>query len=157
VYCIAAGIGVAATPGRAAAQFVGGEAVNGECGRGAGGDHENEQEEPVIGAAAFGDRHDRQPFDAGLNRHATAHEQLHDRRQCVDEQARQDAGNQAKGCKKNHRGQRMSVGFLRAARRRGPRSAEKRDAEGAHKTRGRERRRKRQQGADGGYRQLEPP
>ena len=61
-----------------------------------GGRHdEQEHEKAVVGAAAFGDRHDREPIDADLHRHPVADESADHRRQGVDEQAGQDADDQA--------------------------------------------------------------
>ena len=56
---------------------------------------EQEHEQAVVGAAALGDRHDRQPVDPDLHRHPVADEAVHHRRQRVDEQPGQHAGDQA--------------------------------------------------------------
>src|SRR5216683_600802 len=52
---------------------------------------EDEDEEPVIRAAALAYRHDRKPGDDRLHRHAAADEALRQRRQRVDHETRQDA------------------------------------------------------------------
>ena len=80
-------------------------------------DDEHEDQQAVIGAAALGDRHDRQPRHAGLLRHAGADKRLHHRRQRVDDEARQDAGEQAERREDEHRREREAVGLLRAAAR----------------------------------------
>ena len=71
VYCVAGiGVGKAAVPGRRAAECVGGEAVDRRTPPASAENamKQNDQQ-AVVGAAAFGDRHDRQP---GRSRPAAA-------------------------------------------------------------------------------------
>ena len=57
---------------------------------------EDEDEQAVVGAAALGDRHDRQPGERASARGMRAADQpLHHRRQRIDDEAGQDAGQQA--------------------------------------------------------------
>ena len=71
-----------------------------------------EHQQAVVGAAALGDRHDRKPWHADLHRHARADQARTDRRQRIDEQAGQNAGDQAKRGEDAHRRKRKAVGLL---------------------------------------------
>ena len=96
-----------------------------EGGERAGYRDEQEDEQAVIGAAALGDRHDREPLTpdcAGIR----APTRLPNRRQGIDEEARQDAGEQAERSKQEHGGQREPIGLRRALGRRRARAAEER-------------------------------
>ena len=92
--------------------------------------HEQEHEQPVIRAAAFSDRDDRQERHAALRRHAGADHGSRDGRERVDEKAWKDAGEKAKRGKREHRGKREGVGFVRALCRLAARPAEEGNAEG---------------------------
>ena len=121
-----------------------------------GGD-EDEDEEAVIGAPALRHRHDRQPRDRRLRRHAAADHRLGHRRQRVDDEAGQDAEDEAEGGEAEHHAERPAVDLVRLRRRRRARPAEEGDAEEADEAGGGERRRQRQHGADGGDDDLEVP
>src|SRR5439155_12640851 len=123
------GVGMAAIPRRPTPDRMGGEAVNGVGGERSGGRDEQEDEKAVVGAAGFRDRDDRQPALAGLHRQAAGDKALDDRRQGVDDEAWQDAGEQAEGGEQGHRRQREAVGLPRRRRRRRSRATEERHAE----------------------------
>ena len=69
-------VGITAIPRRGAAQPVRRQAVDRPGGDRARYDHEDEDQEAVIGAAALDDRHDREPVDARLYRHARRRRRL---------------------------------------------------------------------------------
>ena len=79
---------------------------------------EHEDQQAVVGAAAFGDRHDREPV-----RRRSAPACARRRALCTTgasasmNEAGQDAGDQAERREDEHRGEREAVGLLRAARR----------------------------------------
>ena len=123
----------------------------------AGYGHEQEHEQAVIGTAARGDRHDREPLRAGLHRHVAADQRGTHRRQRIDEQAGQDSGEQAKRGEKEHRGKREASRFpcgLGGAR---ARPAEKRHAVGFDEAGRGKRRGQREQRADGRHQELQAP
>ena len=119
--------------------------------------HEEEHEQPVIGAAALGDGHDGEVRHAALRRHAGADHGLGHRRQRVDEQARQDAGDEAERGKTEHGGEREAVRLMRAPCGFGARAAEEGDAEGLDETGRGESCGERKQRADRGDEELQAP
>ncbi len=152
-----AGVGIAAIPGRRAAQPVRGEAMDGEGRERAGHDDEQEHEQAVIGAAARGDRNDREPLRADLHRHARADERGIDRRQRVDEQARAGFRRRGKAPPEASSPRAKSGRSPSRLRRPAARPAEKRHAEGFDEAGRGERRRQREQRADGRHQELQPP
>ena len=75
--------------------------------------HEQEDEKPIIGAAALGDRNDGEEGHVALERHARADHRLGDGRERIDEEAGQDAGQQTERGEREHRGEREAVGLVR--------------------------------------------
>ena len=122
-----------------------------------GNDHEQENEQPVVGTAALGDRHDREPRNANLHRHAGAHDRVHDRRQRINDEPRHNAYHQAKHGKEEHRGERNPVRFLGALRRRAARAALERHAERLDEAGGRKRGGERKHRSDRGHEKPEAP
>ncbi len=152
-----AGVGVAAVPGRSASQPVGGEAMDGEGGERARDHHEQEHQQAVIGAAALRDRHDRQPVDADLRRHAGADQHLHRGGQRIDEETGHDPHPQAERGAGKHGGERPAVDLVRSLGRCGAGAAEEADAEGTHEAGGGERGRECEQRPRGGHQELQSP
>ncbi len=75
----------------------GGEAMDGGGRQGMrGGRDEQQDQQAVVGAAAFRDRRDRQPGELRLQRHRPADRELHHRFQRIDDEARQHAGERDK-------------------------------------------------------------
>ena len=110
--------------------------MNRKGGDRAGQRHEDKDQQSVVGAAAFRDRHDGQPVETCLVRHAHADQCIGHRRQCIDENAGQDAGDKAQRGQKEHRSERNIVGLLRIRRSRCARAPQEAHAEGFHKTGG---------------------
>ena len=120
-------------------------------------DHEEKDEQAVVGAAALGDRHDREPGDAGLHRHAGADEAVHDRGEHVDEEAGKDAGDETEEGEREHRGQRVGIGLFCALGRDRARAAEEGDAEDLDETGRGQRRGEREQGARRRHQEFQSP
>jgi len=77
----------AAVPGGGAAYGAGREAVD-DIGRDRGGGRDEEKhDQSIIRTAALGNRHDRQPFYAGLRGHPCPGDALHDGRHGIDHEA----------------------------------------------------------------------
>ena len=79
------------------------------------------------------------------------------RRQRIDDEARQDSGDQAKRGEDEHRGEREAIGLVRALSRRRARPAEEGHAERLHEAGGGQRSRQRQQRADRRHQQFQAP
>ena len=118
---------------------------------------EHEHQQAIVGAAALGDRHDREPGCRRLRRHAVADQGLGHRRQAVDHQARQDAGQEAQRGQHQHRGEREAVDLVSLCGRRAARAAEEGDAERLDEAGRRQRRRQRQQRPDRRHQEFEAP
>ena len=86
--------------------------------------HEQKDQQPVVGAAARGNRDDRKPLPADLRRHVLADQRGTDRRQRINEYARQNADQQAQRRENQHRGERIGIGFGRGFSSRRARAAE---------------------------------
>ena len=150
-------VGIAAIPGRSTAQLVRGEPVDRKCGEQARHCHEDKHQQPVVGATTFHDRYDREPFEPRLDRHAVADQAFDDRRQRIDEEARQDSCDEAQGREEEHRGERPSVGLPRALGGSRAGTPKECDAERLDEAGGRKGRRECQHGADGGHQELQTP
>jgi len=118
---------------------------------------EEEHQQPVIGAAALRDRHDRKPGDTGLHRHSLTNEARDHRGERIDEIAGQDAGDEAERGQDEHRGERPAVGLARVSGGEHARAAEEAHPIGFDEAGGRERCRQRQERADSGHQQLQSP
>ena len=118
---------------------------------------EDEDEKPVVGAPALRHRHDRQPGDRRLHRHALSDQVLCDGRDRVDDEAWQDTGKKAEDEKSRHGGEREAVGFMRVRGGGRARPAEKRDAVGANEACCRKRGAERHHRADCRNQQLQAP
>ena len=149
VYCVGGRrIGIAAIPDVAPPHRAGGVAMDEHRGERAGDGEEKQDQEAVVGAAGVGDRHDRRPRQERLHRHARADEALHHRREHVDEQPRQHAGDEAERGQDEHGGEREPIDLLRALGLRRPRPAEEDHAISLDEAGGGERGRQREQRAD---------
>ncbi len=109
---------IAAVPDGAAARRPRRKAMDEHCGQHARADEEDQDDQAIVGAAALGDRHDRQP---GRGRPAAACARrsmpLHHRRQQVDDEAGQHAGEKAKRREHEHGGEREAIDLVRLLRR----------------------------------------
>ena len=85
--------------------------------------HKDEDQQSIVGAAAFRNRHNGEPGEPGLVRHGIADQRLGDRRPRVDEQAGQHPGNEAERGQEIHGGERIAVGILGVGRCRRARTA----------------------------------
>ena len=134
-------VGIAAVPCRRAAEPRRRQAVDDEGRQPPRQAHEHEHQKAVIGTAARGDRHDREPWCADLHRHARPDQRQADRRQRVDEQPGQDADEEAQQRQQRHGGEREAVGLDGGRCGRRARPAEERHAIGFDEAGRRERRR----------------
>ena len=90
-----AGFGKAAVPCGRSAQRVGRQAMDRRRGEHGGRDNEQEDQQTVVGTAAFRDRRDRQPWNLRLHRHTGAGHRQRDGFQRIDHGAGEDPGRQA--------------------------------------------------------------
>ena len=122
-----------------------------------GNGDENEQQEPVVGAAALRDGDDGQPGEYGLARHLLVHQRLDDGRERIDEIGRQNAGEETQCDENEHRSERGAVGFSRVLRYARSRPTEEGDAERLHEARGRQRRREGEESAHRRHEKFQHP
>ncbi len=116
---------------------------------------EDEQQQPVVGAATLGDGDDREPRERGLPRHLRSYERLDSRSQRVDEIAWQNAGNETEEGQREHRRQRKLIGFSCIVRDARSWPAEKRNPECLDEAGSRQSRGEGKQAADGGHQKLQ--
>src|SRR5690349_17800610 len=95
-----------------------GEAVDREGGEPCRRCDEEKDEEAVVGTAALGDRHNGEPGQLALPRHAGARELPNRRREVVDQKARDDADEEAQESQNDHRGECETVDLVSASDRR---------------------------------------
>ena len=131
--------------------------MNGKGRDRAGQQHEDENQQPVIGAAAFRDRHDRKPLHAGLMRHADADQALVTGASAsMKKPGTMPATRQSAARKYIAASELLSVSFAFAAA--GVRAtAEETHAERLDEAGGGERRRQCQQRADRGHQEFQSP
>ena len=122
-------VGIAAIPSRSAPEAVGCEAMNGNDGRACREQHKQKDQKAIVGAARFRDRNDGEEGHIALKRHAGANHCIGYGRKRIDEEARQDAGDEAERGETEHGGQREIVGLMRALGGFRARAPKKSDAE----------------------------
>ena len=104
------GVGKAAIPGRRPAKLIGGDPMDCKGGERGGGRDEQEDEKAVVGAAALGDRHDREPGNSVLRRHLRSPTRPRTAGASASmTKAGQNAREQAKGGENHHRGERQRI------------------------------------------------